>query len=130
MPLTEQQFKQKFSSEAKCVDYLIKLKYGDDPHCPKCKRAITKWAMELAILSCPYLCTYKEGLRVGTIFQKSQLPLMKWFKAIHLISSNFRPLTIPQLRDQVKVSYESAANIKRKITELEKQTCLRTFLDL
>jgi transposase-like protein len=79
-------FEREFSSEKKCIDYLIKLRYPAGVYtCSECgcKKSwpVRKYAYECAE------CHNQSSVLSGTIFQDTHKPLMLWFRAIWYITS-------------------------------------------
>jgi hypothetical protein len=52
---------------------------------------------------------------VGTLFQDTHVPLLKWFWAIFLVSRDKRGLSALGLKNAIKVSYPTAWAMLKKI---------------
>lgn len=57
---------------------------------------------------------YRNYLTAGTIFQNSNLPLRKWFLAMHLLTRDKQGISAIQLMRDLSVSYETAWTVKQK----------------
>lgn len=66
-------------------------------------------------------CLRQTRLRAGTIFQSSKLPLLVWFRAIHLVMQGKRGISALELKRLLKIrSYQTAWMMLHKIrTALE-----------
>lgn len=64
------------------------------------------------------LCRKKFTVRVGTLYQRSHVPLHKWLAATHLIcSSRETRITADRLSRVIGVSYRTAWAIKQRIEQ-------------
>ena len=109
-----------------------------------CKKAIieSRWADGDAV--CPYCgdhhcVTRKDGrfrckacgrnfsCLVGTIFENTNLPLIKWFVAMYLISSHKKGISSYQLAKDINVTQSTAWYMLQKIRLLYPQTDNEVF---
>ncbi len=60
-------------------------------------------------------CRYQFSPTTGTIFHNSHLPLTKWFLAIQRICSANKEVAAKQLQRELRVTYETAWNMVRRI---------------
>jgi len=80
------EFEQEFSSEKKCLEYLIKMRYADGVYtCPLCGSK-KSWLVRKHTYECAE-CHHQESMLSGTLFQDTHKPLMLWFRAIWYITS-------------------------------------------
>jgi len=73
-------FESWFSTEEKCRDYLISLKWAGGFVCDECK-GNGYWVKSRGRITCQK-CRRDHYLLVGTIFQDTHKPLHVWFRAI------------------------------------------------
>ena len=77
-----------FSSEKRCRDFITRQRWGATVICPFCGgRHIYRCSNGDNQFKCAS-CRRRFSCLVGTIFQKTKLPLKKWFMAMYLISSH------------------------------------------
>jgi len=84
-PKTLVEFESRFSTEAACSSYLLKLRWPDGFRCPRCEGR-KGWPVRITLVQCG-TCGYQASITSGTIFQKSRMPLTLWFRAIWWITS-------------------------------------------
>lgn len=53
-------------------------------------------------------CRKQFTVTVGTVFEASHIPLVKWWLAIHLLASSKKGISAHQLHRNLKISYQSA----------------------
>jgi len=107
-----------------------------------CKNAIveTRWGVgECQDIVCPYCgghhcvsrkdgrfrcnrCKRNFSCKVGTIFEDSNLSLVKWFIAMYLISSHKKGISSCQLARDIKVTQKTAWYMLHKVRSLYAQT--------
>ncbi len=108
-----------FKDEGACREFLIRLRWGDDVVCPYCGRHHC-YTMSSGRFRCPG-CGRNFSETVGTIFQNTKTPLMKWFGAMYLISSHKKGISSLQLAQDIEVSPKTAWFMLQKIRALYRQ---------
>lgn len=84
-PRTLNEFDTRFTSEAACRDYLIRLRWPEGFQCPRCGHGHA-WPVGRLLLECAS-CHYQASGTAGTIFQDTHKPLQTWFRAIWWVTS-------------------------------------------
>jgi Transposase zinc-ribbon domain/ISXO2-like transposase domain len=79
------EFEARFSTEAACREYLVRLRWPDGFRCPRCGGQKT-WPLSDAVLQCAG-CNYQSSVTAGTIFQDTRKPLTLWFRAMWAVTS-------------------------------------------
>jgi transposase-like protein/ribosomal protein L37AE/L43A len=84
-PNTLMDFEAQFSTEERCRQYLMTLRWPDGFVCPGClgKKA---WRRGVLLWECAH-CGRQTSVTAGTIFQDTHKPLTVWFRAIWLVTS-------------------------------------------
>src|SRR6185295_4274435 len=54
---------------------------------------------------------------VGTVFEKSKVPLHKWFQAAHLLASSKKGISSHQLHRTLRVTYKTAWFMAHRLRE-------------
>jgi transposase-like protein len=62
-------------------------------------------------------CKSQFTVTVGTIFERSKVPLSKWWFAIHLLASSKKGMSAHQLHRMIGVSYQTAWFMEHRIRE-------------
>ena len=75
----------RFSSEAACREYLVRLRWPDGFRCPRCGGA-KGWPLRSVLLECGH-CGYQTSVTAGTIFQDTRKPLALWFRTMWWVTS-------------------------------------------
>ncbi len=96
-----------FDSDEKCVEYLAKLRWNDNPVCPYCdhdksytlKGKNKRWKCAK--------CKKHFSVRIGTIFEESKISLRKWFIAIYLVTAHKKGISSYQLARDIKVTQKT-----------------------
>ena|ERR1035437_2247628 len=74
-----------FNTQAKCLDYLTKLRWDGKPKCPFCKKSKVRIVNEEKGMYFCKACKRQFSVFTDTIFEGTLLPLPKWFAAIVLV---------------------------------------------
>lgn len=108
-----------FPNEEKAKEYFISKRWEEKPICPHCG-----WSNRIFLLKNKnqrYKCgnpdCYKKfSEKVGTIFQNSKLPLLKWYEGIYLLTSlRTHKISSPQLANALEITQLSAWKMTQKI---------------
>ena len=115
-----------FNSEEKCKQAIIESRWADgDVVCPYCgehhcvKRMDSKFRCKA--------CRKNFSCLVGTIFENTKLPLIKWFIAMYFISSNKKGVSSYQLSRDIDVTQSTAWYMLQKIRLLYPQSDADAF---
>src|ERR1700733_9847967 len=81
-----------FSDENKAREYLEAIRWPDGPVCPHCGSVEGVYRLEgrkhrPGLLKCKD-CREQFSVTVGTVFERSKVPLTKWVLATHLLCSS------------------------------------------
>jgi len=107
--------------EKTCREYLASQRWQDSkPICPHCGYTGKIYTIEGGK---KYKCgspeCYKKfSITVGTIFEASNIPLVKWFTAIYLITAHKKGISSYQLGRDIGVSQKSSWFMLHRIREL------------
>lgn len=122
-------------TEEDCREYLENMRWHGEPVCPHCG-SISKHHYKLTqkgefkgLYKCKD-CRERFTVRIGTMFEDSNLPLKKWFYAIFLFLAHKRGISSAQLARDIHVTQKTAwfmlhrirHNIKDDDTTFEDQT--------
>ncbi|NQZ58975.1 MAG: IS1595 family transposase [Lentisphaeraceae bacterium] len=113
------EFNELYLSEEACCRKVQEMRWPQGFCCDKCKHG-KSWKFKRghkSIFQCKN-CRHQSSLTAGTIFENTQLPLTKWFMAIHLISQCKNSVSALELHRQLQVNYKTAWLMKHKLMEL------------
>jgi len=108
--MSEDDFRDMFSTEAKARAYFEKMIWGSKrvcPHCGSLKSA--PWRARKGYYKCNnYKCNKPFSIRKGTILEKSQIPLRKWLLAMYYIVTMRKGISSLELSKKLGLMYDSA----------------------
>jgi len=119
MSLTD--FLDKYGTEEKCRAYLYEKRWPDGFVCPKCGVAGQPFKITCRRLFQCRHCSRQTSVTAGTIFDKSRVPLSKWFLAIYLMSSDKRGCSALRLKGELGIAYGTAWAMSHKIRRAMKE---------
>jgi transposase-like protein len=107
-----------FNTEEKCAEYFELLRWNGVPTCPYCEsERVNKLNGKTRKYKC-YGCRKTFGIKVGTIFQDSNISLRKWFLAIYLVTSGDKKgASSYALARNLKITQASAWFVLQRIRE-------------
>ncbi len=108
------EFKKKYVTESDCRDKLFKMKWSDGYVCPKCGHKEYYSIKKRHLYQCKK-CRYQASVTSGTIMHRSRTPLVKWFWAIYLVSTDKRGVSAVGLSKQLSLYYKVAWLMLHKI---------------
>lgn len=110
-----------FQDENKAREYLEAQRWPDGPYCPHCGAVENLHRLE-GLSHRPGLfqcndCRQHFTVTVGTVFERSHVPLTKWLYACHLMSSSKKGISAHQLHRILKVTYKTAWFMAHRLRE-------------
>jgi transposase-like protein len=121
----------RFIDADKAREHLEKLRWPDGPTCPHCgsfnakrlpaqrgkaTKAHPEGAIRAGVIQCND-CREQYSVTVGTVFERSKIPLNKWLLANHLITSSKKGISAHQLHRMLDVTYKTAWFMAHRIRE-------------
>lgn len=104
--------------------YLQEVRWPDGVYCPKCGtldgiKPLGGDSMRPGWFYCSD-CQDKFTIRVGSIFERSHIPLHKWLLAFRLMASSKKGVSAHQLHRTLGITYKSAWFLAHRIREAMK----------
>lgn len=114
-----------FKDEDKARKMLEASRWPDGPVCPFCKsgervEALGGKSMGKGWYHCNE-CREKFTVRVGTLYERSHIPLHKWLLATHLMTASKKGMSAHQLHRMLGITYKSAWFMAHRIREAMKE---------
>lgn len=113
-----------YHDETAARHHLEKLQWPDGPICPHC--GVVDEATELqgdstrpGVWKCR-ACEKPFSVTVGTVFERSHVPLTKWLLATELLTASKKGMSAHQLHRMLGVSYKTAWFMGHRIREAMK----------
>ena len=116
-----------FTDETKARRFLEAQRWPDGPFCPFCGQVDTikslpaKGSMGPGWYHCRD-CRKKFTVRVGTLYERSHVPLHVWLYATHLLCSSKKGMSAHQLHRMLGVTYKTAWFMAHRIREGMRET--------
>jgi transposase-like protein len=113
----------RFTDETVAREALEAVVWPNGPTCPHCGNADANKIAKLETKSVrPGLhycneCAKQFTATVGTVFERSKIPLTKWWLAMHLIGSSKKGISSHQLHRMLGISYKSTWFMMHRIRE-------------
>ncbi len=113
-----------FQDKDKAREHLESLRWPNGPFCPHCG-ASDKPPMKLKGEKCrtglykcsEYQCRKQFTVTVGTVFERSKVPLNKWLMAVHLMCASKKGMSAHQIHRMIGVTYKTAWFMCHRIRE-------------
>ncbi len=109
-----------FPTEDKCRELLVRLRWPSGPECPRCKGKAIELETEKQLFYCKD-CDYQFTVTVGTVFNDSHLPLVKWFIVTLLLCEAKKGISACQIERTLGISYKTAWYLCHRIRAAMKQ---------
>lgn len=106
-----------FPNQQACLQHLEDIRFGDTPYCPHCNStyvARKSDARRIGRWNC-HNCTSSFNVLSGTVFEKTRVPLQKWFLAIHLMAVSRKNLSSSQLARMLILTQPTALRMQNRI---------------
>ncbi|MDR3306722.1 MAG: IS1595 family transposase [Endomicrobium sp.] len=114
------EFQKQFPTELSVINYFIKLRYKNGIICPHCGNKISVYHRKSEGREKNFVCkTCNNDFSVfkGTIFEKSDTDLRKWFYAINLVLISRKGISALQLKREIGVTYKTAWRMLKLIRQ-------------
>jgi transposase-like protein len=116
----------RFTNEIAARAHLERIRWPDGPICPHCGGTernvhLNGQAHRPGLLFCGD-CRTQFSVTVGTVFERSKVPLHKWVLATHLLCSSKKGISSHQLHRTLGVTYKTAWFMTHRIREAMRPT--------
>ncbi len=110
-----------YTDENAARDHLERIQWPEGPVCPHCG-AINEATLLAGKSTRPGLwkcrpCQKPFSVTVGTVFERSKIPLTKWLLATELLTSSKKGISAHQLHRMLGVTYKTAWFLAHRIRE-------------
>ena len=114
-------FEPRFQNADKAREYLEALHWPHGPVCPHCGSGDDQTRLEgkkhrAGLVQCNK-CRQQYTVTVGTVFERSKVPLNKWLLATHLMCASKKGMSAHQLHRMLGVTYKTAWFMAHRIRE-------------
>ncbi|MDT3683837.1 MAG: IS1595 family transposase [Pseudorhodoplanes sp.] len=114
-----------FTDEAAARAHLEAVRWPDGPICPHCGNSHQeriarvegeKQSHRAGLIYCND-CKGQFTVTVGTVFERSKIPLSKWWLAMHLMAASKKGMSAHQMSRMLGISYKSTWFMMHRIRE-------------
>lgn len=109
-----------FTDETKAREALEAVRWPDGPRCAHCGAAgvarVEGRSHRPGLFYCN-ACKKQFTVTVGTVFERSKVPLTKWWLASHLLSASKKGMSAHQLGRMLGVTYKTAWFMAHRVRE-------------
>lgn len=114
-----------YSNETAARAHLESIRWASGAYCPHCGEAeqvyeIGGKSAGSGLYNCKS-CRKKFTVTVGTVFERSHIPLTKWLAAFHLLCSSKKGISSHQIHRMLGITYKSAWFMCHRIREAMKR---------
>jgi transposase-like protein len=109
------EFQARFHNEDVCREHLYKMRWPHGFVCPKC--GVVDEPFQIVsrnLYQCKH-CNHQASVTAGTVMEKTRLPLLKWFWAMFLMSSDKRGCSALQISRELNLHYSTAWHLCHRI---------------
>src|SRR3990167_7980719 len=115
----------RFTDETKAREHLEAIRWPEGPFCPHCG-SLNATRLEgkkhrAGLIQCND-CREQYTVTVGTLFERSKIPLHKWLLCNHLLCSSKKGMSAKQIERMLGVTYKTAWFMCHRIREAMKPT--------
>jgi transposase-like protein len=110
-----------YQNADKAREWLEAVLWAGEPICPHCglvgvAKALQGKAHRAGVYKCKG-CEQQFTVTVGTVFERSHIPLNKWLLAIHLMTASKKGISSLQLSRMLGLTYKSAWFMSHRVRE-------------
>ncbi len=107
-------FQKRFGTEKACRKRLFRMRWPDGFRCSRCDCHEAYYLEKRMLYQCAK-CKLQTSLTAGTVMHRTRTPLVKWFWAIFLVSTDKRGLSALALSRKIDIGLKCAWTMLHKI---------------
>lgn len=117
-----------FHDEEKAIKHLESIIWDEGPVCPHCGGMEKAWKItgksaRKGLWCCGH-CRKQFTVTVGTLFERSHIPIHKWLQAFYLMCSSKKGISAHQIHRMLGITYKTAWFMCHRIREaLKNESC-------
>lgn len=116
-----------FKTEEICVKFLKSILWVNGAKCPHCgSNEIMEYKSDFKRNRCKS-CKKDFSIKVGTIFEDSNIPLKKWFMAMYIFNAHKKGISSVQLAKDISITQKSAWFILQRLRHASKNLFTNEF---
>ncbi len=118
---------RRFPSQRSCLSHLESIRWGEHPTCVYCNSSAKVSKRKDVLRYHCNNCNKSFSVLVGTIFEGTKIPMIKWFTAICLISNARKGISARQLARDIEVNKDTAWYMQMRIRAAMKDDNISFF---
>jgi transposase-like protein len=110
----------KFPNEKAAIEHFEKVRWKGQPVCPRCNSNFRQYERKSPERAGYFLCkncNNEYTVRTGTVFERSHIPLHKWFLAMHLVDDSRKGISSVQLSKALGIIQRSSWFLQQRMRE-------------
>ncbi len=108
------EWQKRFGTEEACAAAIAEYRWPQGFTCPRCSNNSAWYITKRKVYQCSS-CRHQVSVTAGTLFHSTNLPLVKWFWAIHIAAVDKSGISALGLSKHIGVSWPTARNMLKKI---------------
>lgn len=113
LPMTVLELEKQFKTDEDCIEHLAKVRWPDGFVCPKCELSVY-CKLSSRLYQCN-ICRKQTSVISGTIFHKTHIPLLIWFRVIYLVAEDKGGISSTRIARQFGIQQKTAWLMLHKI---------------
>jgi hypothetical protein len=107
-------FNKRYKSDEDCLQVMQKMRWPNGFICSHCKHDRGYRLHGRRVIQC-VLCKKQTSITAGTIFDKTRIPLLKWFWIIFFVTQDKGGASALRLSKQLDICFKTTWNILHKL---------------
>lgn len=126
------EIQKKYGTQAKCLQLLKELRWGNTVKCPNCEKTNVRITDKQKYRYICENCNMQFSVFTDTIFEATLLPLPKWFQIIALMLNAKSSMSAKEIERNTGVTYKTAyyACMRVRIGMLMPETMLNGMIEM
>lgn len=114
-------FLKDYSNDSACLEELKQLRFPNGITCKKCNTITKHYKLKTRPAYCCKFCRTQTYPLVGTIFERTKIPLTSWFYAIFVMTKTRSGISAKQLQRELGVTYNTAWSMFKQLRMIMEQ---------
>ena len=113
-PVSILDFQKRFRTEEDCLEAIVNRRWPSGFACPHCQSKNATRLSKRRAFQCNW-CLRQTSITAGTIFEKTRVPLLKWFFMMFLMANDKGGASALRLKKLLNMRYDTVWHILQKL---------------
>ena len=113
-PVSMLQFQRMFQTDEDCLRAIARRRWPDGFVCPHCESREATRLKDRRAFQC-HACRKQTSITAGTVFEKTRIPLLKWFFMIYLMANDKGGVSATRVVELLGMRYDTVWHILHKL---------------